>query len=231
MRSPPLERPLLLSILRTGACSRRGWSTERFVFVPVMPYSETRVDQTRTLSDIGSWLVKFFEWFGNLALFCGRLIRSTVTPPYEVGEFFHQFDELGSKSLPLVALAGAATGIVLTLSTRLPNFRRIPLRPAYPCQCHCGRYEKLPARFRKKPHTADKLRHRSVKIAGSAGEASNVEPGSGTGQPHLLQPIRTGGSENPEETEASTNLRMLSFLHRWGGFRITPRFVRNPAGE
>jgi len=83
-----------------------------------MPYSETQVDQTKTLSDIGNWLVKFFEWFGNLALFCGRLIRSAVTPPYEIREFVHQFDELGSKSLPLVALAGAATGVVLTLSTR-----------------------------------------------------------------------------------------------------------------
>jgi phospholipid/cholesterol/gamma-HCH transport system permease protein len=83
-----------------------------------MPYSETQADQTRALSDIGNWSVKFFEWFGNLALFCGRLIRSAVTPPYEIREFFRQFDELGSKSLPLVALAGAATGIVLSLSTR-----------------------------------------------------------------------------------------------------------------
>ena len=76
------------------------------------PYSETQADQTRALSDIGNWSVKFFEWFGNLALFCGRLIRSAVTPPYEIREFFRQFDELGSKSLALVALAGAATGIV-----------------------------------------------------------------------------------------------------------------------
>src|SRR5499427_10286859 len=84
-----------------------------------MTYSHTRgVNQTTTPSDISSWLVRFFEWFGNLALFCGRLVRSAVTPPYEIREFIHQFDELGSKSLPLVALAGAATGVVLTLQTR-----------------------------------------------------------------------------------------------------------------
>src|SRR5215471_6422162 len=83
-----------------------------------MPYSETPVDQTKTLSDMGISLVRFFEWFGNLALFCGRLIRSAVLPPYEIREFVRQFDELGSKSLPLVMLAGAATGVVLTLSTR-----------------------------------------------------------------------------------------------------------------
>ena len=83
-----------------------------------MPYSETQADQTKALFAIEIWLVKFFEWFGNLTLFCCRLIRSAVIPPYEIREFVHQFDELGSKSLPLVALDGAATGVVLTLSTR-----------------------------------------------------------------------------------------------------------------
>lgn len=63
-------------------------------------------------------VVRFFEWFGNFTVFCGRLIRGSLTPPWEFREFFHQFDELGSKSLPLVALAGAATGVVITLSTR-----------------------------------------------------------------------------------------------------------------
>lgn len=63
-------------------------------------------------------LVAFFEWFGDLGMFCGRLIWAAFTPPCEIQEFVHQFDELGSKSLPLVALAGAATGVVLTLSTR-----------------------------------------------------------------------------------------------------------------
>jgi len=86
--------------------------------VQAMPYLETGSDQTRAFANIGNWLVEFFEWFGNLALFSGRLIRSAVSPPYEIREFVRQFDELGSKSLPLVALAGAATGVVLTLSTR-----------------------------------------------------------------------------------------------------------------
>jgi phospholipid/cholesterol/gamma-HCH transport system permease protein len=67
---------------------------------------------------IGGPVVRFFEWFGNLTIFCGRLIRGGITPPYEFREFFHQFDELGSKSLLLVALAGAATGVVITISTR-----------------------------------------------------------------------------------------------------------------
>src|SRR5580692_11618103 len=63
-------------------------------------------------------VVSIFEWFGELGMFCARLGRAVVTPPYEFREFFHQCDEIGSKSLPLVALAGAATGVVLSLQTR-----------------------------------------------------------------------------------------------------------------
>ena len=59
-----------------------------------------------------------FEWMGELGFFCGRLARAATTPPYEFGEWLHQCDEIGSKSLPLVALAGAATGAVLSLQTR-----------------------------------------------------------------------------------------------------------------
>ena len=47
-------------------------------------------------------------------------------------EFAHQLDELGSRSLPLVALAGAATGVVLSLETRdsLVGFGAKSLLPA-----------------------------------------------------------------------------------------------------
>src|SRR5437016_677158 len=62
--------------------------------------------------------VGFFEWFGELGLFCGRLLRAAITPPYEFGELLRQCDAIGSKSLPLVALAGAAMGVVLSLQTR-----------------------------------------------------------------------------------------------------------------
>src|SRR5437764_15194212 len=55
------------------------------------------------------------EWFGELGFFCGRLIRAAIVPPYEFRELIRQCDEIGSKSLPLVALAGAATGVVLSL--------------------------------------------------------------------------------------------------------------------
>ncbi|HYL37111.1 MAG TPA: ABC transporter permease [Bryobacteraceae bacterium] len=63
-------------------------------------------------------LASFFEWFGELSLFSGRLARAAVTPPFEFRELIRQMDSIGSMSLPLVALAGAAIGVVLSLQTR-----------------------------------------------------------------------------------------------------------------
>ena len=53
-------------------------------------------------------------------------------PPYEWRELIRQLDSVGSKSLPLVALAGAATGIVLALETSsaLDRFGAKALLPA-----------------------------------------------------------------------------------------------------
>src|SRR5216110_106038 len=65
-----------------------------------------------------SVFISVFEWFGELGFFCARLFRAALVPPYEFGELLRQCDEIGSKSLPLVALAGAATGVVLSLQTR-----------------------------------------------------------------------------------------------------------------
>src|ERR1017187_5234118 len=60
----------------------------------------------------------FFEWFGNLGIFFWQVLRAAVTPPYEWRELVRQLDEIGSKSLPLVALAGAAIGAVLSMEAR-----------------------------------------------------------------------------------------------------------------
>src|SRR6266436_3145975 len=102
------------------------------LFVFAMAVSTVSANLSENLASSRALVVNFFEWFGNLSLFSGRVVRAVFTPPYEVREFVHQFDELGSKSLPLVALAGAATGVVLTLSTRdsLIRFGAKSLLPA-----------------------------------------------------------------------------------------------------
>src|SRR5205085_4047499 len=63
-------------------------------------------------------LIAFFEWFGEIGMFLWRLLRAATVPPYEFTELARQCDAIGSKSLPLVALAGAAIGVVLSLETR-----------------------------------------------------------------------------------------------------------------
>jgi phospholipid/cholesterol/gamma-HCH transport system permease protein len=89
-----------------------------FLFVLAIASCTMNGHLSDSLAGTTDLVVKSFEWFGNLTIFCGRVVRAVFLPPYEGREFVHQFDELGSKSLPLVALAGAATGVVLTLSTR-----------------------------------------------------------------------------------------------------------------
>jgi phospholipid/cholesterol/gamma-HCH transport system permease protein len=77
-------------------------------------------------------IVAFLDWFGEFGIFFWRVLRSGVTPPYEFAEFFRQLDEVGSKSLPLVAAAGGAIGVVLALEARssLVRFGAKSLLPA-----------------------------------------------------------------------------------------------------
>ena len=63
-------------------------------------------------------ILKLLNWFGELGFFVGRLFRSAFIPPYEFRELLRQMDEIGSKSLPLVALAGMALGAVMSMHLR-----------------------------------------------------------------------------------------------------------------
>jgi len=77
-------------------------------------------------------VIEFFEWFGRFGTFCVRLLRTGFAPPWEFRELIRQCDSVGARSLPLVALAGAATGIVMSLETRdsLARFGAKALLPA-----------------------------------------------------------------------------------------------------
>ncbi len=85
-----------------------------------------------TVSTAKGPIIRSLEWFGDLGLFLWQVVRAAVTPPYEIRELFRQLDDIGSKSLPLVALAGAATGVVLSLEARysLTRFGAKSLLPA-----------------------------------------------------------------------------------------------------
>src|ERR1700679_2662610 len=78
------------------------------------------------------FLTAGLEWFGELGVFCSRVAKAAFTRPFEWSEFLHQMDSAGSRSLPLVALAGGATGVVLSLQSRdsLVRFGAKSLLPA-----------------------------------------------------------------------------------------------------
>ncbi len=63
-------------------------------------------------------LTAVFEWFGELGQFSGRVARGGFSRPFEGRELIRQMDAIGALSFPLVAAAGAATGVVLAMQTR-----------------------------------------------------------------------------------------------------------------
>jgi phospholipid/cholesterol/gamma-HCH transport system permease protein len=70
------------------------------------------------ITSVWSLTNRFLEWFGDLGLFAWQVARAAVRRPFEGRELLRQLDEIGSKSLPVVALAGAAIGFVLSLESR-----------------------------------------------------------------------------------------------------------------
>ncbi len=84
---------------------------------PVIP-GHSSAHPARTAVPRVGLVTGFFEWFGSLGIFFWRVLRAAVTPPYEWRELLRQLDEVGSQSLPLVALAGAAVGAVLSMEVR-----------------------------------------------------------------------------------------------------------------
>src|SRR5271168_2198320 len=71
-----------------------------------------------TLASLWNPTNVFLEWFGEIGIFIWQVMWATVRRPFEGRELIRQLDEIGSKSLPMVALAGAAIGAVLALESR-----------------------------------------------------------------------------------------------------------------
>lgn len=91
--------------------SDRGLASPTFTHPP----AERRVPILTPLGELGN---DFFEWFGSLGVFAWNVARSACSRPFEGAELVRQLDEIGSKSLPLVALAGSAIGAVLAMQAR-----------------------------------------------------------------------------------------------------------------
>jgi phospholipid/cholesterol/gamma-HCH transport system permease protein len=70
------------------------------------------------LERLGGVVVGLLAWVGDVALFGGRALTTSLVPPYEFKETWRQVFEVGWRSLPLVALSGFAVGVVLSMHTR-----------------------------------------------------------------------------------------------------------------
>ncbi len=77
-------------------------------------------------------VVRLLASAGDWALFAGRAIRDALRPPYELRETARHVYELGSRSVPLIAVSGFAVGVVLSMHTRasLSRFGAEALIPA-----------------------------------------------------------------------------------------------------
>ncbi|HXO45332.1 MAG TPA: ABC transporter permease [Candidatus Cybelea sp.] len=71
-----------------------------------------------TLASLWRPINELLEWFGEIGVFVWQVMRATVRRPFEGRELMRQLDEVGAKSLPMVAMAGAAIGAVLALESR-----------------------------------------------------------------------------------------------------------------
>ena len=77
-----------------------------------------------------NFLFGVFEWFGELGLFCIRLIRAALTPPYEFGELLRQCGvdvPIEEISAAIWTRASAAPVWAVLEPTPLPGGE--PLRP------------------------------------------------------------------------------------------------------
>jgi phospholipid/cholesterol/gamma-HCH transport system permease protein len=66
----------------------------------------------------GAAILAAVAGIGEMSIFGLRAIRDAFRPPYEFGEVARQVFEIGWRSTPLVATAGLAIGVVLSMHTR-----------------------------------------------------------------------------------------------------------------
>jgi len=67
---------------------------------------------------LGALVVAGLAATGDVSLFGLRALREALRPPFEVRELVRQVYEIGLRSVPLIAVAGFAVGIVMSMHSR-----------------------------------------------------------------------------------------------------------------
>ena len=71
-----------------------------------------------TVDRAGAGVLNLLEFTGAMASFGGRAVMEAFRPPYEPAEVIRHIYSFGYRSAPLVATAGLAIGVVLSMHTR-----------------------------------------------------------------------------------------------------------------
>jgi phospholipid/cholesterol/gamma-HCH transport system permease protein len=67
---------------------------------------------------IGVLVVAGLTWAGEVGSFGLQALREALRPPFEMKELLRQLYDIGSRSVPLIAAAGFAVGIVMSMHSR-----------------------------------------------------------------------------------------------------------------
>ena len=67
---------------------------------------------------VGAWVLTALASVGAVATFGGRAVIEAFRPPYEPGEILRHLYQFGTRSAPLILIAGFAIGVVLSMHTR-----------------------------------------------------------------------------------------------------------------
>jgi phospholipid/cholesterol/gamma-HCH transport system permease protein len=77
-------------------------------------------------------LNRLVEFVGKVGCFSLRVLADCWRPPWEIAQLFRRLDEVGNRSISLIAVSGFALGAVMTLHTRstLVSFGATAMIPA-----------------------------------------------------------------------------------------------------
>ena len=66
---------------------------------------------------IGTWVLRFLAESGRVMIFSSKVFTWTFRPPLDIRNLLKQIEEVGVKSIPVVLITGAFTGMVLALQS------------------------------------------------------------------------------------------------------------------
>lgn len=65
------------------------------------------------------WVRRFIRYLQGATLLAWNALSGALRPPWYVGEYVHQINDVGVASLPVIALTGIVTGMVLALQSHI----------------------------------------------------------------------------------------------------------------